>query len=67
MRGLLLSYLLRVWIMRIIFWIRLRGINGCKGGLEKIAKLEGNFENSEDDIDSYNQTIRLGKGISSDL
>lgn len=39
----------------------------CKGGLEKIAKLEENFENSEDDIDSYNQTIRPGKGISSDL
>lgn len=29
----------------------------CKGGLEKIAKLEGNFENLKDDIDSYNQTI----------
>lgn len=39
----------------------------CKGGVGKIAKLEGNFENLEDDIDSYNQTIRLGRGISSDL
>lgn len=58
--------------MRIIFrippwWIRLRGINGGKGGVEKIAKLEENLENLEDDIDSYNQTICLGRRISSHL
>lgn len=37
----------------------------CKGGIEKIAKLEENLENLEDDIDSYNQTICLGRRISS--
>lgn len=37
----------------------------CKGGVEKIAKFEENLENLEDDIDSYNQTICLGRRISS--